>query len=124
MTNLAFQFWRDCNKIISMYAHEKIVLNRIIKGLKERFPERLREVIAFGSRVRGDHGEWSDFDVLIVVKDRDPLIEEEIIGFFVEEELRSGLIFTPLIKDLKAFDSEKKFKTPFDENLIKERIAL
>ena len=107
-----------------MYAHEKIVLNRIIKGLKERFPERLREVIAFGSRVRGDHGEWSDFDVLIVVKDRDPLIKEEIIGFFVEEELRSGLIFTPLIKDLKAFESEKKFKTPFYENLIKEGIAL
>ena len=110
--------------VFAMYAHEKRALNGITKSLRERFPERVRGVYVFGSRARGDHSEWSDFDVLIVVKDRDPLIEEAIISCFVEEELRSGLIFTPLIKDQKAFEFEKRFNTPFYENLTREGIAL
>ena len=112
-------------KLVSdMYAHERRVLDRITKTLRERFPERIQGAFAFGSRARGDHGAWSDFDVLVVVKDRDPSIEQGIISLFVEEELQSGLQFTPLIKDLKAFQSEKKFKTPFHENLTKEGIPL
>jgi len=107
-----------------MYVYEKKILNRISKTLRERFPGRIIAVYAFGSKVRGDHGEWSDFDVLIVVKDRDPSIEEGIISVFVEEELRSGLTFTPLIKDLKAFEHERNFKTPFYENIVKEGIVL
>jgi predicted nucleotidyltransferase len=107
-----------------MYAHEKGSLGRITNSLREQFPDRITKIYAFGSRVRGDHGEWSDFDILVVVKDRDPLIEEAIIGCFVEEELRSGLVFTPLIKDQKAFESEKRFNTPFYENLTREGIAL
>ena len=107
-----------------MYAHEKGSLDRITKSLREQFPSRIAGVYAFGSRARGDHGEWSDFDILVVVKDRDPGIEGAIIGSFVEEELRSGLIFTPLIKDQRAFEAEKRFNTPFYENLAKEGIVL
>ena len=110
--------------MFAMYAHEKRALNGITKSLREQFPERVRGVYVFGSRARGDHSEWSDFDILVVVKDRDPLIEEAIISSFVDEELRSGLIFTPLIKDQKAFESEKRFNTPFYENLTREGIAL
>jgi predicted nucleotidyltransferase len=107
-----------------MFAYEKDTLTRIIKGLKERFPGRIEGVYAFGSRVRGDHNEWSDFDVLIIVKNRDPSIENGIIGSFVDEELESGILFTPLIKDSKAFESEKSFKTPFYDNLMKEGLPL
>jgi predicted nucleotidyltransferase len=111
-------------RLPAMNAREREALNRIIKGLRKQFPRRIREVYAFGSKARGDHGEWSDFDVLVVVKDRNPSIEEAIISVFVDEELRTGLLFTPLVKDLKAFESEKKFSTPFYENLVREGIAL
>jgi predicted nucleotidyltransferase len=107
-----------------MFAYERDALTRIIKSLKERFPGRIKGVYAFGSRVRGDHDEWSDFDVLIIVKNRDPSIENEIIGSFVDQEIESGILFTPLIKDLKAFESEKSFKTPFYDNLMKEGLPL
>lgn len=107
-----------------MYAHEKSILSHIVEALRERFPGRIEAVYVFGSKARGDHGEGSDFDVLVVVKDRNPGIEETIMGLFVEEELRSGLVFTPLIKDKSAFESEKKFHTPFYENLAREGIVL
>jgi predicted nucleotidyltransferase len=107
-----------------MYTYERNILSKIIGNLRERFAERIVAVYAFGSKVRGDNGEWSDFDVLIVVSNRDPLIEDEIMNTFVEEELKSGLMFTPLIKDQRAFDSEKNLKTPFYENIIHEGLGL
>ena len=99
-------------------------LKRITDQLKEKFPERVLGVYAFGSRVRGDYGEWSDFDVLVVVKDRDPAIEKDIVGLFVEEELDKGIPYAPLIKDIKAFELEAKHHSPFYTNIMKEGIRL
>jgi len=107
-----------------MYSYEKEILRRITRKLKERFPRRIVSVHAFGSRVRGDHDEWSDFDVLVVVRYKDPEIESKIINIFVDEEIKRGLSFTPVIKDISSFDMEKKFQTPFYENIIKEGIRL
>ncbi len=107
-----------------MYPYEKEVLSRIIEKVKDRLSGRVVSVYAFGSRVRGNHGEWSDFDVLVVVRDKTPDIESEIIGVFVDEEMKSGLSFTPVIKNSEAFEMEKKFHTPFYENIIKEGVLL
>lgn len=65
-----------------------------------------------------------DFDVLIVVKEKDTKIESEIISVFVDEEIESGFSFSPVIKDVGSFEMEKKFKTPFYENITKEGVRL
>lgn len=107
-----------------MYTHEKEALKRLTEQLKERLPERVVSVYAFGSRVKGNHKEWSDFDVLVVVIDKKPDVESEIISIFVDEEMKSGLSFTPVIKDIQAFEMEKRFGTPFYEDIIKGGVLL
>ena len=62
-----------------MYSHEKTVLERISSSLKRKYPENIVSVYAFGSRVRGDHAEGSDFDVLVNVKNRFIAVEVAII---------------------------------------------
>jgi len=107
-----------------MYTYEKKALKHITLKLKERFAGRVISVHAFGSRVRGDHNEWSDFDVLVLVKDKNPEIESGVINIFVDEEIKSGLSFTPVIKDVRSFEMEKKFHTPFYENIMREGVKL
>lgn len=107
-----------------MFLHEKQTLRKIIRILKEKFPGRIVSAYAFGSRVRGDHKEWSDFDVLVLVRDKTPKLEAEIISVFVDEELRTGLSFAPVIKDIRVFNKEKNFKTPFYENIVREGVLL
>jgi uncharacterized protein len=107
-----------------MFTYEKNILNRLTENLKEKFPDRIMAVYAFGSRVRGDHGEWSDFDVLVVVKNKTPEIANEIISLFVDEEIQSGIPFSPVIKDINAFEMEKHHNTPFYENIMKEGVLL
>lgn len=107
-----------------MYSHEKAVLQRISDRLRRQFGGRIVSIHAFGSRVRGNHDAWSDFDVLVVVRDKEPLIESGIIGIFVEEEMVAGASFTPVIKDVRAFELEKEHHTPFYEAIIKEGVPV
>jgi predicted nucleotidyltransferase len=107
-----------------MFVHEKKALKRVTEKLKKRFPNRIVSVYAFGSMVRGDHSEWSDLDVLVIVRDKTPKIEASIINIFVDEEMQSGIPFSPLVKDLGTFEMEKKYKTPFYENIMKEGVLL
>ena|SRR3990172_5784511 len=107
-----------------MTAHEKESLGRIAEKLRQKLADRIVSIHAFGSRARGDHDQWSDFDVLVVLKDKEPRIESEVIGIFVDEELESGTSFTPVIKDARALELEKKFHTPFYENIVREGVPL
>lgn len=107
-----------------MHQHEKKALDRIAANLRVRFPEKISAAYAFGSRVRGDHGVWSDFDLLVVVREKTPALEAEIIGLIVEEERQAGLSFSPVVKDTRAFEREKGLQTPFYENLVREGVLL
>jgi predicted nucleotidyltransferase len=107
-----------------VYPHERRALARIAARLKEQFADRITAVYAFGSKVRGNHGAWSDFDVLVVVRDRDPRTEAEVVGIIVDEEIEAGLSFAPVIKDAGAFELERRFKSPFYENIVREGVRL
>ncbi|MEW6095674.1 MAG: nucleotidyltransferase domain-containing protein [bacterium] len=107
-----------------MYAYEKEILTQIIRLLKERFAEKIVAVYAIGLRVRGDFYDWSDFDLLLILKNKNPKTEKEIISVLVDEEVKYGISFTPVIKDIKAFALEQKFHTPFYENVMKEGMSL
>jgi hypothetical protein len=42
----------------------------------------------------------------------------------VDEELKSGLNFTPVIKDARSFEHERDYNTPFYQNIQKEGMAI
>ena len=108
----------------AVYAHIKTALNKIVAALKKKYPENILSVYAFGSRVRGDHKEGSDFDVLVLVNDRTVTLEEGIIDTFVEEEMKSGISFDPVIKTTHSFELEKKHHTPFYENVMRQGVQV
>ena len=107
-----------------MYPHEKEALRRITDILRAELHEQIVAVYAFGSKVRGDFDEWSDFDVLILVRDKNSELEERIVSIFVDEEIKAGLSFTPVIKDHHSFELEKRHNSPFYWNIIKEGVSL
>ena len=107
-----------------MRVRERQVLETIAALLRQRFPGRIEAFYAFGSRVRGTHGAWSDFDLLVIVRDKDPSIEAAVVDLIVDEECKAGLSFTAVVKDVRAFALERGLHTPFYENLAREGVPL
>lgn len=115
---------RESTILMIMFEYARRALDAINSALKAAFPEDIVSVTAFGSRARGDHTGDSDFDVLVVVKQRTSKLEEGIMGIFVEEEQRSGIFFDPVIKTEESLRLEREHHTAFYDNIEKEGIRL
>ncbi|WP_353683787.1 nucleotidyltransferase domain-containing protein [Thermodesulfovibrio sp. 3907-1M] len=103
-----------------MFLEEKRALKRIADRLKKALGDELISVTAFGSRVRGDFKGDSDLDVLVIVRERNRDIVDRIVDIFNEEEIRTGIPFSPVVKSSELFEKEKKFNTTFYRNIKNE----
>jgi len=106
-----------------MFTIERDAINRATKRLQEVLGDNLITVIAFGSRVSGDFSDESDLDILVVVKERDFGVIEKVVEIFGEEEDKTNISFSPVIKSLEVFKKEKAYNTTFYRNIKKEGVA-
>ena len=106
-----------------MFTIEKEAIRRATERLRADLGENLLSVIAFGSRVRGNFCGESDFDVLIIVRKRDFEVIEKVVKVFDEEEERTNIPFSPVIKPLDIFQKEGTYKTTFYRNIKKEGVV-
>ncbi len=107
-----------------MFTHERNALKEISRSLRKEFGDDIEQIVAFGSRVRGDFSDSSDFDILIIVRNRTPQKQQKIIDIIVDIEEKRGLSFSPLIKDAGAFAQERACNTPFYQNITREGISV
>ena len=100
--------------------HEK--LTELSSQLKEKFKDKIEEIIVFGSYARGDFNEDSDVDLLIVVNDNE-----------IEEDVRKVVYsFIPIIRrlisvkiiDKGTFENMKRMKFSLVLSIEKEGIKI
>lgn len=58
---------------------EDPVISKYIDEVRQKLKSRLKNVFLFGSRARGDAWEGSDYDIALIVDDRDRKLEEMIL---------------------------------------------
>ncbi len=76
-----------------MRINKKNILNDLKYQLKLRFPDNLKDVILFGSHVTGKARKDSDYDILIVLKQKvDWKTEREISDICYEIDLKYNIV--------------------------------
>lgn len=66
-----------------------VYVNLIVKRLKRFLKENLVSIVLFGSVARGEAGEGSDIDLLVVAKDFEPFRSRFDVFNEIEKELRT-----------------------------------
>jgi len=101
---------------------EKDITRKAVLELKSLFGERLRRVILFGSRARGDFNEESDVDIMVLAD-----IEREKITEYRPQVVRIssdiGLdnnIYVSIMLDSADFFFTKQDVSDFYRNINKE----
>ena len=101
-------------------------MDKITKEFSERIKnaleDRLKKIILFGSRTRGDFSEVSDYDFLIVVDRRDDEVREQILRIEVEMLDKYNTLFASIVCDEKEWEKESRF--PLGINIVREGIVL
>ncbi|MCU0338799.1 MAG: nucleotidyltransferase domain-containing protein [Spirosomaceae bacterium] len=83
------------------------------------------EVFLFGSRARGTHNKFSDWDLLVLLNTIGVPFETEtkLMDLFYELELETGTIISPLIYSKEEW-THKYIGTPLYQNIEREGIRL
>ena len=76
-----------------MRVNKKVVLKELSRLLKSRFSDNLKDIVLFGSHVYGKAREDSDYDILIILRQKaDWKIEREISDICYEIDLKYNII--------------------------------
>ena len=86
--------------------------------------ERIEKIILFGSRVRGDEKSYSDYDVLIVVKERKRDLLDAVHDAVMDALLDTGRLVSPKVFRRRDFDRFSAIPTPFFKNVLREGTSL
>ena len=103
------------------------LLEAFLERLQEREGNNLLRVILFGSVARGEAGEDSDVDILVLVEDGEGLdLLDRIVEISAEADLEAGEFRThlsPLAYCLEEFN-KKQDVVPFFWNIEKDGIVI
>ena len=108
--------------------NERAALAAFVARLRQRYGDDVLRVVLFGSKARGDAGEESDLDVLVVV--RVPLEDYErhwvqIVDMAWEVEFEHDfLVLSPLIKDEAAYAQMQEWNLLINRNIEQDGIEL
>jgi hypothetical protein len=99
------------------------ILAKFAAELKEKYGSRIEKVILYGSAARGELGEESDIDVLVVVDKKDRRIVREIEALAVKTMKRINRLVSPLILDKEAYAEMVRERYPFILRVRREGVV-
>jgi predicted nucleotidyltransferase len=97
-------------------------LEAFLKELRAYFKSRLKRVVVFGSRARGDFSEESDYDCLIIVEKIKP-DDEKILNDLETKMLLSNYVLFSTFLFTESGLKKRKYE-PFLINAQKEGVIL
>lgn len=107
---------------------DKLLLDTVVMRLadyaKEKFGDKLKNVILYGSYARGDYDDESDIDVMIIV---DMTQEElntyrwDLSCFCADINVENGILITSKLQSAQIFENWKDI-LPFYKNVVKDGV--
>ena len=89
----------------------KVEGDRVLAAIKERLHEVLgdnvRQIILFGSRSRGRAERDSDYDILVLVRKRSEVLEDQVDDIAYEMLERYGAVVTIFVDEMVTFQREQ-----------------
>jgi predicted nucleotidyltransferase len=102
----------------TILTHDSVVQD-FLKGIAGVRP-RICRLILFGSRARGTHASDSDYDLLVVVSKKDPLLLDALYDTVMDVLLKHGRLVSLKIFEEPEFARLQALQTPFMKHVTEE----
>ena len=102
--------------------HVDKISQEFANNVRKKLGNRIKQIILFGSRARGDFTEGSDYDFLIVLDEREKKFQEIVLDETGEIMDKYDALIGYIVCDENEWEKKKKF--PIGLNILKEGIEL
>lgn len=104
------------------------VYKQVVKELRDRLVkelgDRIDSLILYGSAARGEAGEESDIDILVITRDNDRKVYDRISGIRTDVDLKNGTLTSLVVFSRAEVEKYLKLGSPFIEDVIEEGVIL
>ena len=105
-------------------AKERQAALAFVDNVDQEFGQRLRAVILFGSRARGEAEPDSDMDILVVLSEIDPEIQKTVHYLAADVWLEYGIFLSTLVWSEAHQHKVKNLQTLLYQNILKDGLNL
>jgi len=103
---------------------ENNIIKEFVRLVKTEYGDKIKYILLFGSKARGDSNEKSDIDIFILMKEAALEDKKRISDVTFRLLLEYGVYISPIIVSEKHYNNMKRLETAFIINVEKEGIKL
>jgi len=115
---------KNAEKLSFLTTEERAAVLEFASIVRQRFGAAVKEIILFGSKVRGSSDKESDIDILIVLTSLSWEIKKSISELAAETNLKYNVLISTIRYDKSAWDNPVIKASPFGRTVREEGICL
>jgi predicted nucleotidyltransferase len=115
---------KKIEKLSFLTQEERSAVLEFVSLIRKRYGSMIREIILFGSKLRGNREKESDIDILIVLTDLSWKIKKSISELAAEENLKHNVLISTIRYDETAWKNPIIKTSPFCKSVREEGIWL
>jgi len=102
---------------------DKALLARCRQAIRQAVPDA--DIILYGSRARGDAGEYSDYDLLVLVDQPvNMALKDRILASIYPLELETEAMLTVVTYNRRQWESLPHREMPFHQNIQRDGVIV
>ena len=108
----------------ALKSNERDAVAEFVEDLRQRYDPMIREIILFGSKVRGNDRKDSDIDILIVLNKLSWKIKKAISELATQENIKYNVLISTIRYDTETWDVPVIRHSPFGRAVREEGILI
>lgn len=115
---------RNLESHLALTTNERDAVLEFVKILRQRYGSMIKEIILFGSKVRGNDNKYSDIDILIVLDNLTWEIKKTISELAARENLKHNVLISTIRYDADTWNDPVIKFSPFGKTVREEGVRL
>ncbi len=105
-------------------SNERAAVTEYIARIRSRFPDRVLDVILFGSKVRGDADIESDIDLLVLVDTENNEFRSELWRVASDVSLGYNVVLSPRVFGQARWAETRRIRLPLYRAIVADGVPL
>jgi len=115
---------KDIERLSFLTQEERTAVMEFAELIRKRFGSMIKEIILFGSKVRGKSEKESDIDILLVLSSLSWEIKKSISEQAAEENMKHNVLISTIRYDASTWDDPVIKASPFAKTVRREGVWL
>jgi uncharacterized protein len=103
---------------------EQEAIKVLVQRFYDRYGDRVRSAVLFGSKARGDAGPESDIDLLVTLSDDDPQLRSGVRRLAARVSLEYELLLSVRAVSRSQWAELSRYRFPLYQSIVSEGIKI